>query len=115
MDNMLIFIVVFVIIIALGAVVAAIVVMNKNSKEQKAAPEISTRATVVKTYSQSHESMTVDSANAQTTSTYYVEFLLADQSTQTFKINKKLFKRLHDGDVGTLNYKGYKVLSFEEN
>ncbi len=102
----------FVIIVAFIAIIAAIIKVSKNTKEQKNAPEVVANAKVLKSYSQSHEMQTVDSANAHTTSSYYIELLLDDKSKKKFKVKKKLFLKVHDGDYGRLTYKGYKLIDF---
>ncbi len=101
-----------VLVVAFIAIIAAMIKVSKNTKEQKNAPEVVTNAKVLKAYSQSHEMQTVDSANAQTTSSYYIEFLLDDKSKKKFKVKKKVFLKVHDGNYGRLTFKGYKLLDF---
>lgn len=103
-----------VLILAIVAIVAAMVVMGRNMKVQDNAEVVTTKATIIRTYSNSQDHLTVDSANARTTSTYYVEFILDDKSKVSFKIKKKFFLSLYDGDEGVLTYKGNKILEFEK-
>lgn len=111
---MWLFVIVGIVIVgAIIAVIAAMIKIKNNVTEQKNAPEITANAQIIKTYSQSYESYTVDSANARTTSTYYIEFLLESKNRETFKVSKKLFLSVHDGDKGILTYKGNKVIEFQ--
>ncbi|NCU32891.1 MAG: DUF2500 family protein, partial [Candidatus Moranbacteria bacterium] len=112
---LLILLVAVVLIGSLVAVGFAIVKVQKNIKEQNDSPEIRTNAKAIRTYSNSQESYTVDSANSHTTSTYHIEFLLGDNSKKTFKVNKKLFLSTNDNDNGILIFKGNKIIEFQKD
>lgn len=104
-----------VVIIALVAAIVSLVVVGKNSKNNRNAEEITINAKVAKLNEVSQESYSVDSANARTDSVYYVEFKLADNSKQKFKINKKTFRSLEENQEGLLVYKGQKMITFTSN
>lgn len=110
----LILLVCIVLIGSLVAVGLAITKIRKNSKDQKNSPEITTNAKVIKAYANDQGILTVDSANAKTTSVYYIDFLLEDESNKTFKVNKRLFLSVSDGDKGILKFKGNKVIEFQK-
>lgn len=114
MSNLFFFIIVgAVILIAFIAIIVALVLMGKNSKTQKNSPELMVQATVLGTYANEQSAYSVDSSNSNTNSTYYADFLLADNTKMRFKIKKKMFLELHDHDQGTLVYKGNKLIKFE--
>lgn len=99
-------------VFAIAAAVIALIVVRKNQAMQKMAPEISVEAKVKGTYANEQASYTVDSPNAKTSSTYYAEFVLKNKTKLRFRISKKLFLTLHDGDQGILVYQGNKVVNF---
>ena len=102
-----------VIFIGVAAAIAAIIIVSVNAKKQKSSPEVVVTAKVIRTYANEQAVYSVDSSSASTSSTYYAEFQLDDKSRLKFKINKKMFLGLHDGDTGTLVYKGTKVIRFQ--
>ncbi|NDL67239.1 DUF2500 domain-containing protein [Anaerotalea alkaliphila] len=112
-STVLLLLVAVVLLGALAAVVLAVFTVIRNSRSQREAPVVSVQAKVLGTYSQSYESHTVDTADARTTSTYRVEFLLEDRSQKTFKVGKKQFLALNDGDRGVLTFQGDRLVGFE--
>lgn len=99
-------------VFAFVAAIIALLVVRKNQRIQRSSPEVNVEAKVIGTYANEQAPYTVDSPNAKTTSTYTAEFVLNDKTKLKFRINKKLFLSLHDGDKGILVYKGNKVISF---
>ncbi|MFA5007239.1 MAG: DUF2500 family protein [Candidatus Izemoplasmatales bacterium] len=108
------------VVIAFVAIGAAVAVTMKQAKIQRDAPEIRTTATVLRTMSdhavrnENFSSGTVDSAGGFEVSSSYVEFALKDGKTVRFKLKKKDWLRYHDGDFGTLTYKGRLILDFQK-
>lgn len=115
MDIIFILVVGFVLLAVFIAIIFAVVLVSKNARKRKAAPEIRTTAKVTRLNENQNSSLSVDSANARTDSTYYADFTLADKSKATFKVSKMVFLTLSKGDQGTIVYKGSKLISFQKS
>jgi len=117
MDGIIIAALLFV-VFGLGAAMAAVFVVLKKTRQTSQLPEITTTATVLGVYSKISQlnsnftSGTVDSMSANEVKQYYVDVALKGNQKKTFRIKKKLFMDLHDGDKGTLKYKGDKLIEF---
>lgn len=98
---------------------AGIAVVIKNRNEQAKLPIERIEATVVATrtetkfMNQNFTSGTVDSAGAYENKQYYADFRIKGQKKLTFRMKRKEWLKLHDGDKGTLVYQGAKWMAWE--
>ncbi len=115
MGFIMILVVGFVLIVAFVAIILAVILLGKNARKQKAAPEIRTTAKVTGLQENQNSNLSVDTANSRTDSSYFVDFILADKSKVNFKVKKKVFLALNRGDKGTIVYKGNKLIDFQKS
>jgi len=118
MDDIIIIISLLVVVVGLGAALVAVLTVMKKSKQTSQIPETTTTATVLGVYSKiSHvnanfTSQTVEHASSNEIKHYFVDMVLKGNKKMTFRIKKKMFMELHDGDKGTLTYKNDKLINF---
>lgn len=99
--------------------VAGIVVVVKNRAALAKLPIERTPATVVATrtetkfMNQNYTSGTVDSAGAYENKQYYADFRIKGNKKISFRMKRKEWLKLHDGDKGTLVFQGTKWLAWE--
>jgi hypothetical protein len=104
---------------ALIGALAGVYVVIKNRNEQAKLPVERIEATVVATRSetklmnQNFTSGTVDSAGAYESKQYYADFKIKGGKKMTFRLKKKEWLKLHDGDKGILVYQGTKWIALE--
>jgi uncharacterized protein YneF (UPF0154 family) len=110
--------IVFIFVGLIGGVIG-FVVMNKNQKALKNAPEVKISAVVqstrsdIKNMNQNFTSSTVNQSGGFEQKTYFVDFKVQGGKKLTFKMKKKEWLSYHEGDEGVLIYKGNKIISFE--
>lgn len=99
---------------------AGIAVVIKNRNEQAKLPIERTPATVIgtrtetKLMNQNFTSGTVDSAGAYESKQYYADFRIKGQKKLSFRMKRKEWLKLHDGDKGILVYQGNKWMAWEQ-
>lgn len=104
---------------ALIGAFAGVVVVIKNRSEQAKLPVERIEATVLATRSeiklmnQNFTSGTVDSAGAYESKQYFADFKLKGGKKLTFKLQKRDWLKLHEGDKGILVYRGTKWIALE--
>lgn len=104
---------------ALLGAFAGVYVVIKNRNEQAKLPVERIAATVLATRSetklmnQNFTSGTVDSAGAYESKQYYADFKIKGGKKLTFRLKKKEWLKLHDGDKGILVYQGTKWIALE--
>lgn len=105
--------------ISLIGAFAAVAVVVKNRREQAKLPIERIEATVVATrtetklMNQNFTSGTVDSAGAYENKQYYADFRIKSNRKLSFRMKRKEWLKLHDGDKGVLVYRGSKWMGWE--
>ena len=111
-------IVIIALVFGLIAIIISVLVIKSNISKQRKAKNERVEATVLRTESNtrmvsSSGASTVDSGSGYEKTEYFIEFKLITGERKRFKVKKKEFLSLHDGDQGYLLWKGYKYLGFE--
>lgn len=114
MDAFLIFTILFLFIMlfAIGAIVAAALVMSKNKQTQNAEPEQYVRAEVIRTDATTRKIATAGRKYSYDHTQYFVIF--RDDYNKEIQLNcsKSIYETLITGFYGDLVYKGTKLISF---